>query len=184
MYNSGSFRADNVDPPSPWTEGELAAILPFTNGLTVVNCSGEKLMDVLEKSVDQYPLLDGEFLQVSGINFSFDPRKPSGARVDASTARATADDGSIVEIVGYEGLFTIVINTYMFEGSGGFSPGDFLKNIDSTGSQMVAAYMESIETDDDNDGVNEIATIAPKQEGRIVCVSPDPDLVKQYPLPL
>lgn len=182
MYNSGSFRADNVDPPSPWTEGELAAILPFRNGIVVVRCSGEKLMGILEKSVDLYPLLDGEFLQVSGIHFSFDPRKPGGTRVVRTTATATADDGSIVQIMP-ERMFTIVINTYMFESSIGFFPEDLVRKSDSNGHEMVAAYMQSIETDTDNDGINEIGTIAPKQEGRIVCLAPDPDLVKQYPLP-
>lgn len=174
-----------MDPPSPWTEGELAAILPFQNEVVVVRCTGEKLLDVLEKSVDNYPWLDGEFLQVSGIHFSFDPRKPPGTRVDAATATANDEDGCVVPISEFNGeqAFTIVINEYMLEGSGGFHREDVVRKIEMTGHQMVAAYMKSIETDEDNDGVNEIGTIAPKQEGRIVCIAPDPDLVRQYPLP-
>ncbi len=48
---------------------------------------GEILHQCLENSVSQYPKLEGRFLQVSGIQFAFDPSKPSGARVDHRLVR-------------------------------------------------------------------------------------------------
>lgn len=35
----------------------------------------------LENGVSQYPKLDGRFPQVSGIEYAFDPSKPSGQRI-------------------------------------------------------------------------------------------------------
>ncbi len=50
---------------------------------------------------------------------------------------------------------------------------------------MVSQFMQSIEneTDTDKDGVNELGVVSPQIEGRIICTSPDPELVKLYPIP-
>ena len=37
---------------------------------------------VLENGVSHYPYLEGRFPQVAGIQFAFDPSKPSGQRID------------------------------------------------------------------------------------------------------
>ena len=43
---------------------------------------GAKLHRALENGVSKYPDHEGRFLQVSGIQYSFDPSKPPGNRVD------------------------------------------------------------------------------------------------------
>jgi 5'-nucleotidase len=37
--------------------------------------------------VSQYPKLEGRFLQIGGMSFAFDPKKPSGQRVDPRFVR-------------------------------------------------------------------------------------------------
>lgn len=59
----------------------LDTVLPFQDEAVVVVYSGRELRAVLENSVSQYPLLDGRFLQVSGLRFAFDPHLPAGERV-------------------------------------------------------------------------------------------------------
>ncbi len=67
--------------------------------------------------------------------------------------------------------------------AGILSEDNFVRDENITGAEMVAQYMKSIETDTDKDGVNELGVVSPKIEGRIICTSPDPELVKLYPIP-
>lgn len=183
MYNSGSFRADNLDPPSPWTARELEAVLAFHNQIVVLRFPGDKMFSCLEYAVNQYPLLAGRFLQVSGLKFTFDPRKPVGQRVDRTSAYATDDNGELVLITA-DKSFTVAVNQHMYERGLDGTPtpeSDLVRKDELTGPQMVAAYLRKIETDVDKDGNLELGIVSPKQEGRITCVAPDPDIVAQYP---
>lgn len=185
MYNSGAFRSDNVDFPSPWTQAELEAVLPFRNEIVVLKIDGRYLMKILEESVSQYPLYSGYFMQVAGVNFVFDPEKKNGWRVETESASAIAQNGERIRILSEHASFFIVTSKYMFKQyckSGILAESDFVRDENSTGSEMVAKYMNSIETDIDEDGVNELGVLSPKIEGRIICTSPDPDLLKLYPI--
>lgn len=142
------------------------------------------MMAMLENAVSQYPQFAGRFLQVAGLKFSFDPRREPFDRIEKETAQATDDDGNLVNIVGYEGNFTTIVNAYLLNGGDGFpatDEGDIRHKYDRNGPQLVAAYLNSIETDLDNDGVEELGTVSPKPEGRITCLAPDEDLLAQYP---
>ena len=46
-----------------------------------------QVLEVLENSVSKYPEPDGRFLQVGGIEFSFDPSKASGNRINQSSIK-------------------------------------------------------------------------------------------------
>lgn len=184
LYNSGCFRADNLDPPSPWTARELEAVLPFHNAIYHVSLSADELMAMLENAVSQYPLLAGRFLQVSGLKYSFDPRRDANDRIEKESAKATDGNGNLVNILGYEGEFEVIINAFVLNGGDGYPPTakeDIKHEYDRNGPQMVAAYLSSIETDLNNDGVEELGIVAPVQEGRITCVAPDPDTEALYP---
>lgn len=185
LCNAGSFRANNLDPPSPLTQRELEAMLPFNGECIVVRYSGNELLAVLENGVSEYPLLSGRFCQVSGLKFSFDPRKPVGSRIVKETAMARTDSGEM-EVITEEHEYTCVLKTYMFIGKDGFPIGDeadIIRTSELTCPQMVAAYMEKIKTDKDNDGVLELGVISPDVEGRITCLAEDPALVEQYKIP-
>jgi 5'-nucleotidase len=82
LINSGTFRYDSIIPSGNFTVGDLKKILPFPDAIVVIECDGKTLYEVLENSVSQYPKYEGRFLQVSGVQFAFDPRKPSGSRID------------------------------------------------------------------------------------------------------
>ena len=57
------------------------SILPMVDSLTVLELTGEQLIEALENGVSQYPRHEGRFPQVSGMSFSFDPSRSSGHRV-------------------------------------------------------------------------------------------------------
>lgn len=155
--------------------------MPFNNKVVVVRYSGDNLLGMIENSVSQYPLLAGRFMQVSGIKFSFDPTKAAGERV--TTAMATDNDGNLVNITP-DKSFNVAINEYTYAGGDGYTPGsedDLLSKDDVTGPQMVANYLQNSSVDIDGDGEKDLPVVSPTQEGRITCLFPDEELVKQYP---
>merc|ERR1712206_47085 len=93
--NSGTLRSDAIIEKGPFKVRDLVKLLPMLDELCVLQLSGEQVMLVLENSVSQYPRLEGRFLQVSGVEFTFDADKPSGQRVikDTVMVRGQPIDG-------------------------------------------------------------------------------------------
>jgi 5'-nucleotidase len=87
LINGGSIRADDVLPAGDLTVRDVLSILPFGNDLAVIEVTGDVLLQALEHGVSlTAPGAEpGRFPQVSGIRFSFDASKPSGARVSGVT---------------------------------------------------------------------------------------------------
>jgi 2',3'-cyclic-nucleotide 2'-phosphodiesterase (5'-nucleotidase family) len=81
VQNSGGIRADRAFPAGDITRGEIAEILPFANHLVKAEIRGEHILAALEHSVRLYPNPNGGFLQISGMEFTFDPSQPAGSRV-------------------------------------------------------------------------------------------------------
>lgn len=49
--------------------------------------TGSDVIKALENGVSMVPKLEGRFPQVAGINFTFDPSKPAGERVEPELIR-------------------------------------------------------------------------------------------------
>jgi len=75
LTNGGGVRANL--PAGEITYGDLLSVLPYANEMCLVEVSGQELLDLLEHGVRTYPGVNGSFLQVSGLTFSFDPSIPS-----------------------------------------------------------------------------------------------------------
>ena len=185
VFNSGAYRSDCVDYPSPWTRAELDAVLPFRDVVVVLKISGANLHKILENSVSQYPLYSGIFMQVSGVKFEFDPRKKPGSRIETESVSYTNRNGERIFISEDNSTFEIVTNSFMFQQyclSEILSKENFVRDENHPAAEMVAQYLKSIETDIDKDGESELGSVSPKVEERIVCTFPDPDLLKLYPI--
>src|SRR6185369_8614217 len=93
--NGGSIRADGIVGPGRLTQRDLLSILPFKNKLVKIEITGATLRAALEHGVsrsaeDSEP---GGFPQVSGVKFSFDATRKSGARlVDVTVNGLPLDD--------------------------------------------------------------------------------------------
>merc|ERR1712151_106131 len=87
--------------------------------LCLLQISGAQLLRALENSVSQYPRLEGRFAQVSGIVFTFDAAKPSGARVVQDSVRIDGKD------IDKEKKYTIATKDYLRQGKDGY---DMLKD--------------------------------------------------------
>ncbi len=75
------------------TIGQIYSIMPFSNKLNAFRLKGIDLLSTLEHGVSRYGESgSGRFLQVSGLRFSFDPKRKKGERIltaDVQTADRT-----------------------------------------------------------------------------------------------
>jgi 5'-nucleotidase len=83
LMNGGSIRADAIISRGPLTKRDVLSILPFKNRVIKLELTGAMLRAALEHGVarsaeDKEP---GRFPQVSGVRFTFDARRPAGARI-------------------------------------------------------------------------------------------------------
>lgn len=178
LINAGSFRSDCVDPPGKITQQTINSILPFQDQAVVVAYTGRELLAILENSVSQYPLLDGRFLQVSGITFNFDPRLPAGKRIHPGDAFCRHMDDSMKQIE-EDADYQVAAKTFIFDGKDGYPkgcPSKVINRSDTTISSMVSRYLKVGNTAETAD----VPTISSKCEDRIVCIHPDEDLLHAY----
>nr|MBA3554462.1 5'-nucleotidase C-terminal domain-containing protein [Gemmatimonadales bacterium] len=87
---------------------QLESIFLFADETRMVTfpLSGTRLRQVLEHGVSDASLGKGGFLQVSGVSFTYDPRRPSGDRIVGEIGRpeggvVTPDDTLSVTFAGY-----------------------------------------------------------------------------------
>jgi len=67
------------------SRGDIERALSFNNALTLIDITAQQLKDLLEHGVSNYDLAQaqgaGQFPQVGGLRFSFDPTATAGSRV-------------------------------------------------------------------------------------------------------
>jgi 5'-nucleotidase len=102
VQNGGGIRNSVVVTSGTITAGDIADMLPFGNNVSVVeDLPVQNLVAALENAVSRVEFVDGRFLQVAGLRFSYDPSKAPGSRVvdaflEGSTMMQIVDDGAII----------------------------------------------------------------------------------------
>lgn len=109
IINSGGIRA-SIEA-GDITRGDILTVLPFSNFGVTKHVTGAEIMEMLEISVSIYPELSGEFLQMSGIEFTFDPSLPVGERVVDSTVKIGG------EVIDLQREYLLVTNDYIAYGN-------------------------------------------------------------------
>ena len=136
--SSGNALPPQENPLSGKEEGEISQLdientLRFNNGLTLITLTPEQLLEVLEHAVSATApgATPGQFAQVGGINFSFDPSAPAGARVqsaalvdDLGNKTALVENGSVVS--GAPDAIRIVTLDFLAGGGDGYPYPDFI----------------------------------------------------------
>lgn len=192
VLNSGTLRADAIMEKGQIKMRDHVNLLPMLDELCLLELSGKQILEVLENAVSQYPRLEGRFLQVSGVQFTFDAAKPGGQRVK---------EGSIK--IGGESLqadknYTLATKDYLRQGKDGFDVFKSCKCLadgESAGIIPTILYelfmgVNALGGKDDNScekwkknasilmeqgtvtKVGDKYVISPKVEGRIVCENP------------
>eukprot|EP00929_Paragymnodinium_shiwhaense_P036825 TRINITY_DN19699_c0_g1_i1.p1 TRINITY_DN19699_c0_g1~~TRINITY_DN19699_c0_g1_i1.p1 ORF type:complete len:1477 (+),score=286.27 TRINITY_DN19699_c0_g1_i1:96-4526(+) len=114
IINSGTLRADCIIQAGAFRMKDLVSLLPMMGELCVLRLSGADLLNVLQNSVSQYPRFEGRFLQVSGVQFTFDAEKPGGQRVLPDTVCV---NNELLDLAGY---YSVCTTDYLRAGKDGF----------------------------------------------------------------
>ncbi len=86
---------------------DIETALRFNNGLTVMTLSAGQLKQVVEHGVAAAApgATPGQFIQVAGLAFSYDPGQPAGARVRSLALSNEA--GKVVEMLARDGALVV-----------------------------------------------------------------------------
>ena len=113
IINAGAIRADQVVPAgTPITRRSLVQWLPFEDRTLLLRVSGEQLLAALENGVSQIDDHAGRFPIVSGLQVTFDPRRPVGDRV------LTVVIGS--KVLQLDRNYSIAVNGFIAKGGDGY----------------------------------------------------------------
>jgi 5'-nucleotidase/UDP-sugar diphosphatase len=156
ITNAGGLRA-NLGPGKV-TLGDVNAVLPFGNTLSVVTLSGADLRLVLEHGLSLGPdgAGSGRFPQLAGLAVRFDPARPAGSRVLRLAIRAT--DGSESE-VRPDATYRIATNSFMRGGGDGYA---VLRDRGTDGYEASVPLDEVLA-----DAIARAGRITPRLDGRL-----------------
>ncbi len=174
IQNGGGIRAGLT--AGDVTVGDVFAMLPFDNKVTLVEVTGQTVWDALENGVDGYPATNGKFPQVSGIKYTFDGSKPAGERI----VSVTLEDGTPLDL---DAWYTLACNDFMCGGGDGytmlnvFNPDDGNEHNGETAAQDLPGCKLVYRTNDYyrtvvSEYIKAQGNIAPALDGRITILNP------------
>ncbi|MFV0432320.1 MAG: 5'-nucleotidase C-terminal domain-containing protein [Alphaproteobacteria bacterium] len=115
FQNGGGVRA-SIDAGDITME-EVLTVLPFQNTLATFGVKGSDVRAALENGVSQIEEVEGRFLQVAGLRYSFDPKAEVGQRVKSIEVFENGAWGPLDDAKTY----LAVTNDYVRGGGDGFS---------------------------------------------------------------
>jgi 5'-nucleotidase/UDP-sugar diphosphatase len=165
VINGGGIRGDRVIPPGPLTRRDLYTLLPFTNTVMKVELAAAALRQTLEHGLAQADNQGGGFLQVSGLQITYDGRRAAGSRIVAVEVGGRPLDPN--------GRYTVAVPSYVAQGGDGhtaFRAARVLVGAES-GPDLATLVLRAIEARQ---------TITPRVDGRIRAVAPRSSLEPSY----
>ena len=116
VMNSGGIRASIEE--GEVTKGDVLTVLPFQNTLSTFQMTGAGLMEALENSVSQVEEVQGRFLQVAGMRYTWDAAAEPGSRI---VSAEIADGEGGYAPLDPEATYGVVSNNFVRGGGDGFS---------------------------------------------------------------
>ncbi|SDO57184.1 5'-nucleotidase C-terminal domain-containing protein [Halobacillus aidingensis] len=159
FQNSGGIR-EAIDK-GPITIGEILTVMPFGNTLATMELSGAEIMEALEHSVSNAPKESGGFLQVSGLNYTYDSSLAVGERVQSVELNVDGEWVALDESATY----TVATNAFTAKGGDGY---DVFANAYEEGR---VTDLGSSDWENFRDYVAELGEVTPVIEDRIVDVA-------------
>ncbi|MGM0841724.1 MAG: bifunctional metallophosphatase/5'-nucleotidase [Bacillota bacterium] len=159
LQNSGGIRA-SIDQ-GDITMGEVLTVMPFGNSLGIMELTGAEIIEALEHSVSAAPTASGAFLQVSGLNFTYDSSKPAGERV----VSVKVDNGTELVDLDESASYFVATNTFTAKGGDNY---EVFKKAKEDGRLSEPGY---IDYEMFIDYVKTLETVSPEVEDRIVDVN-------------
>ncbi|MES2589755.1 MAG: 5'-nucleotidase [Bacteroidota bacterium] len=173
LVNGGNIRFNTQERPNGiYPKGILTSemmdeMLPFENASYLVQVTGNQLKEILERSLAQYPLAKGPFMQCSKeLSFKIDTlNAPQILNIDETSIQS---HGSRIDSIFVNGIsvlpnavYNVLLPDYIAEGNDGYVT---LRNI----SPSLKKYLSDYQASALKDYVLVNSPIEPKIEGRIV----------------
>ncbi|WP_207478241.1 5'-nucleotidase C-terminal domain-containing protein [Arenibaculum pallidiluteum] len=139
IADDGTPLPPQANPEAGKEAGEVSELdvtnaLRFNNSLTLVTLTPEQLLGVLEHAVSGTAegATPGQFAQIGGLAFSFDPERPPGGRVetvrlldaDGNPGTLVVDEGSVA--AGAPEAIRIVTPGFLVDGGDGYPFPDYI----------------------------------------------------------
>jgi 2',3'-cyclic-nucleotide 2'-phosphodiesterase (5'-nucleotidase family) len=115
MQNGGGIRASI--PKGDVTLGHIHTVMPFANLLVTLDLTGQEIWYALEHSVSKVEEGAGQFMQVSGIQFKYDPKKPAYDRV----WEVRVKNASGYEPIDLKKTYSVATNVFVADGGDGYT---------------------------------------------------------------
>jgi 2',3'-cyclic-nucleotide 2'-phosphodiesterase (5'-nucleotidase family) len=152
IQNGGGVRA-SIEK-GEITIKDIYTVLPFDNTVVVVEATGKTIWETLEHGVSWYPSAGGGFLQVAGMEYTFDASKEPGERIVSVTI-----DGEPIKM---DKVYTLAANDFLTGGGDKFTMLAECKEVLRTKHFLRDSFKEYIQ---------ELEVIAPVVEGRITILN-------------
>ena len=110
FVNPGGIRANLRAGQITW--GELFTVQPFKNPLIKMELTGQQIYDLLNQQFAPYQTYD-RILQVSGLSYCWDARRPDNDRIIEIRQGGAAIDRTVT--------YTVTVNSFLAEGGDKFS---------------------------------------------------------------
>ncbi|MCR4908272.1 MAG: bifunctional metallophosphatase/5'-nucleotidase [Lachnospiraceae bacterium] len=150
FINGGNVRVSI--PAGDITRGDIMKVHPFSNLMTVVEVTGQQLLDALEWGCHATPSEFGGFLQVSGLTYEIHTYIDSNCVEDENGMFEKVDGEYRVKNVMVDGKpldlekkYTVASNSYILTENGDgftmFSEGDILQDSVKLDNQILIDYI-------------------------------------------
>ncbi|CAL1534959.1 unnamed protein product, partial [Lymnaea stagnalis] len=166
VVNAGSFRASIVR--GNITTETVIFVQPFRNTVDIIEVSGQTLKDVFEYCAEKWTEVSedafGGFLQVAGLQVTYDISRPVGSRVVEILVTCTKCGVPKLEPIMMGRSYRLVASSYIISGGDGFSmfPDKILRRLPK----------ESLDTDIMMEHIQRFSPITTGLEGRIRHLKP------------
>lgn len=164
---SSSKRPSGFYPAGPFTNQMIDEMLPFGDESVIVKLNGRQLKEVFERSVAQYPLNKGPFLQLSkNIKITIDTTK-SAQTINLNEDGIVSAGNRITSIIINNtpcdtfSIYTVVLPSYVAEGNDGYVT--LKKLAPNLKEQIDGEQVNAVKELLINDG-----TVTPTIDGRII----------------
>ena len=138
ITNGGGIRA-SIDA-GEITMAEALEVLPFGNLVTVIEATGQDIVDALKHGASDYPEPKGAFPQVSGLEYTIDI---SSGSVEIKDVKINGED------IQLEKTYTLATNDFMAVGGDDYKMFEGSKQVSLHGSilEIFANYLTELSKD-------------------------------------
>jgi len=110
MINGGTIRGNKVFDKGDLSKKTITEMHPFGNGIVKVYMKGSELKQYIGKQLDCYEDKCGNFVQISGLHYTFNPSAAKGKRLHKLVHLSGKE-------VGDDDKFTVALSNYMLVNS-------------------------------------------------------------------